>query len=134
MAELLTRFRTRAITQWQLEDGIPRTRDPAVSAIAGAIWLFYDDVPERRVELTPEGDALIARCLHFLAAGEEYRWPRLFHDRDGVTRYTKPASSPGLFAFWRRAPRRDARELANLERWPFFEPPRSSAPSAEERA
>jgi hypothetical protein len=78
LSELTTQLASGDVTNCEFEDSIPESDDPAVAAIAEAIWRYYDDLHEHtlsgRSALTRDGRAVFARIQSFLSTDLEYRW------------------------------------------------------------
>ncbi|MGG7565787.1 hypothetical protein ACQ5SO_06435 [Rhodovulum sp. DZ06] len=84
---------------------VPRSADPAVAAVRGALWLTWDDMREHRCNCDPDTRADIARWILFLRSDRPYAWPR-----DRVPG-ADPAGRISRFARLRRA--------LFLEDWPL---------------
>jgi hypothetical protein len=80
--QALKRFVDRRATndEFELEyaEASP-TEDRAIQAIDTMVWHFFSDSRVHRLtgqdEPTPEGRALLQRCLDFLRTDHEYEWP-----------------------------------------------------------
>ena len=70
------------ITNYQFDDAIPRSHDPAIREIYGQfLWLLYCDLREHRLSghdklESAQRDAAV-RCVLFLKSGLPYLWPVL---------------------------------------------------------
>ena len=76
---ILHQLLAEGISTYEIEDKWPEVSDdPAIAAISGQMWHYYDDFPERRLgskDLTDEVIQMIERCILFLESGQEYKWP-----------------------------------------------------------
>lgn len=85
-AELLRQFASGRITNFELENRWPTSKDPAIHGLASTIWCFYDDFKEHTLQgsfaLAPEMRRVIARWIVFLHSNEPYQWPNI--DYPGV--------------------------------------------------
>lgn len=72
----------------QLEDEWPKCpSDGSIAAIAGQLWLMYDDFPEKPIDKSRLGSQqrqLIVHILEFLASDFEYLWPDISFETGGV--------------------------------------------------
>ena len=62
----------------ELEDGWPRSGDPALREVARELWTTYDDLSEYRLdpsELARGRSQLYPRVVLFLRSSLEYEWP-----------------------------------------------------------
>ncbi len=82
LSELVAQLASGAATNFEFEDAVPASDDPAVAAVAAAIWRYYDDLHEHtlsgRFALDPDGCAMFERVGRFLATDLEYRWRHPF--------------------------------------------------------
>jgi hypothetical protein len=80
LAELLHQFVAGRITNYDFENSVPASDDPAIYEIAWAAWFLYDDLHEHTLtagyRVPGEYRRDIARWIIFLHSDEEYRWPR----------------------------------------------------------
>jgi len=70
------------ITNYQFDDGVPSSMDPAVNEIySKAFWLLYCDLREYRLSgndrVAPDVRTAAARSILFLKSGLPYEWPVL---------------------------------------------------------
>jgi hypothetical protein len=75
--EAIRRFRDRELSNRAFDDAFPSSpSDPALAAIASALWFFYDDLSEHKLEgphaLTQGNIRGFNRCIVYLASDEEY--------------------------------------------------------------
>ena len=80
-AELLRQFASGRITNFELENRWPTSKDPAIHGLDSTIWCFYDDFKEHKLQgpfaLAPEMRRVIARWVIFLHTNEPYQWPNI---------------------------------------------------------
>lgn len=80
-AELLRLLASGRITNFELENRWPISKDPAIHGLDSTIWCFYDDFKEHTLQgpfaLAPEMKRVIARWIIFLHTNESYRWPNI---------------------------------------------------------
>ncbi len=78
-AEVVRRFISGRITNFDFEKNMPATADLAVQAIEDSLWLVYDDFEKHKLDaewVLPGGTkSQMARWVMFLHTDEEYRWP-----------------------------------------------------------
>ena len=82
LAELSRSLVTGLITNYQFDDRIPTSSDPAIHEIYNkAFWLMYCDLRQYRLKgrdrLSPQVREVAARCILFLKSGLPYSWPVL---------------------------------------------------------
>src|SRR3546814_13189213 len=70
------------ITNYQFDDAVPKSKDPAIREIYGQfLWLLYCDLREHRLsgpdKLSPQQRETTARCILFLKSSLAYPWPVL---------------------------------------------------------
>jgi hypothetical protein len=70
------------ITNFQFDDSVPRSKDPAIREIYNQfLWLLYCDLREHRLtgkDKLPQAQRdVAARCVLFLKSGLPYSWPVL---------------------------------------------------------
>lgn len=78
--ELIARLSTSELTNWELEDRWPKSKeDPALGCILHWLWTLYDDDESIRMrEVLKEHQlAILERCRRFLESEEEFRVKRL---------------------------------------------------------
>lgn len=82
LSGLVAQLASGATTNFDFEDAVPASGDPAVAAVAAAVWRYYDDLHEHalngRFALDPNGCAMFERVGRFLATDLEYRWRHPF--------------------------------------------------------
>ena len=86
-AELLQRVLTSGVSNYELDDMWPESKDEGIVAIGDRIWCFYDDFPEQIVKkdsLPTEILDIISRCWIFLRGSTEYSWPAFDFRQDGL--------------------------------------------------
>jgi len=80
-AELLRQFASGRITNFELEDRWPNSKDPAIDGLESTIWCFYDDFKEHTLQgpfaLAPGMKRVVARWIVFLHTSEPYQWPNI---------------------------------------------------------
>ena len=80
-AELLRQFASGCITNFELENQWPNSKDPALQAFESTIWCFYDDFKEHALQgpfaLASEMKRVVARWIVFLHSNEPYQWPSI---------------------------------------------------------
>lgn len=78
-AEVVRRFISGRITNFDFEKNMPATKDLAVQAIEDSLWLLYDDFEKHKLDaertLPAATKSQMARWVMFLHTDEEYRWP-----------------------------------------------------------
>ena len=77
-AELVEAFAAGSASNDELEDGWPRSGDPALREIARELWTTYDDLKECRLDpgdLDRDLIQLYQRIALFLRSSLEYEWP-----------------------------------------------------------
>lgn len=133
-ANAVAAFWSGEITNRQLEERWPDSRDRAVIAVESFIWLLYDDFKRHRVCDADRGDANISirihACLDFLRSSQEYAWPHLATPNYNQPIYPrwKVVASLGLLAisnyFAARSSERYWREMnaaGDVSAWPFLQ-------------
>jgi hypothetical protein len=70
------------ITNFQFDESVPRSRDPAILEIYNQfLWLLYCDLREHRLtgkdKLSQAQRDVAVRCVLFLKSGFPYPWPAL---------------------------------------------------------
>ena len=70
------------ITNFQFDDAVPKSADPAIREIYNQfLWLLYCDLREHRLigadKLSQTQRDTAARCVLFLKSGLPYLWPVL---------------------------------------------------------
>ncbi len=74
------------ITNYQFDDSVPKSDDPAIREIYNQfLWLLYCDVREHRLtgtdSLSRAQRSAALRCVLFLKSGLPYQWPVLSRAR-----------------------------------------------------
>ena len=77
------------ITNFQFEDAVPKSADPAIWEIYNQfLWLLYCDMREHRLvgadKLSQEQRDAAVRCVVFLKSGLTYLWPVLSRGRSAL--------------------------------------------------
>ena len=79
-AEAARHFVSGQITNFDLEDKMPSSNDPAIWAVEDTIWCYYDDFKEHKINdhwsVPAEVKTMMARWVMFLYTNYEYRWPK----------------------------------------------------------
>ena len=120
-AEQLHQFVAGRRTNWEFEDAIPGSSDPAIQEIfMNGPWLLYDDLHEHRLEdkwkISKEDQRHIARWILFLKSEFEYQWPLLFGRSEWINGLLKLATL-GLYSMWLR---HRIKVAGDLSIWPFM--------------
>ncbi len=80
-AEVARHFASGQITNFDFENKIPNSKDPAVWAVQDTFWCLYDDFKEHKInegwEMPKQIKTMMARWVMFLYSDEEYRWPKI---------------------------------------------------------
>ena len=80
LAKLLRHLAAGRISNFDFENKMPNSEDPAVDAIESSIWCFYDDFEEMKFvgkrRLSKDQKHTIARWILFLYTSEPYEWPQ----------------------------------------------------------
>ncbi len=106
-ALLIEEFWRGAITNRELENGWPNSREKGILAVEDFVWTLYDDTRTHTVNdgdrSDPKLSAIIANCLSFLRSDEEYTWPHfgIIHDAE-IYPYWAVLGSLGLLGLWNR--------------------------------
>jgi hypothetical protein len=78
LIQLLAELASGGSTNDQFEQRLPVSPDPAIGAVAGAAWAFYDDLHEHRLQglwaLSAQGQQFFRLLQRFLASDLEYSW------------------------------------------------------------
>ncbi|MGY0800188.1 hypothetical protein ACW7G0_14210, partial [Lysobacter sp. A286] len=106
------------ITNYQFDDAIPKSEDPAIREIYGQfLWLLYGDLREHRLsrpdKLSSQHRETAARCILFLKSNLAYPWPVLSRTRTALLTlgnlltlgmagriYFRRVSSAGDMSYW----------------------------------
>lgn len=114
------RFVSGQISNFEFEDLIPSSKDPAIWAIEDTLWSFYDDFDEHTLKgkwAPPEETRkLMNRWVLFLYSREEYLWPRISY----------PGLRPFEIGFWGRLFKRHIKQAefmsaGDFTYWPFID-------------
>ena len=89
LAELARWLIGARITNYQFDDSVPKSDDPAVRVIYNQfLWLLYCDLREYRLtgtdKLPKEHRDVAVRCVLFLKSGLPYLWPHLSRSRSAL--------------------------------------------------
>ena len=105
-------------TNYQFDDAIPKSNDPAIREIYGQfLWLLYCDLREHSLSgpdrLSLDQRETAARCVLFLKSGLPYPWPVLSHAKAALLTlgnlltlglagriYFRRVSTAGDMAYW----------------------------------
>ena len=83
-AQLIAQWLEARISNWDFDDAWPyESEDRAVVDIGRALWCFYSDSPEKRLEISnldSEQLLVLKRCLAFLTSNENYE-PVAYEER-----------------------------------------------------
>ena len=106
------------ITNFQFDDSVPKSDDPAIREIYNQfLWLLYCDLREHRLtgpdRLSQAQRDAVARCVLFLKSGLPYLWPVLSRGQSALLIvgnlltfglagrvYFRRLSSTGDMAYW----------------------------------
>lgn len=119
-AEIVRHFISGQITNFDFENGMPITNDPAVSAIEDSLWCFYDDFKKHKLacewKLPQETKSEMARWIMFLHNNEKYQWPKISYP--GI----RPLKH-GLISRLFKGPLREQEfmQAGNYSVWPFID-------------
>jgi len=108
---LLEKVITKKMTNWQLEDSWPESKDaPALNCIFRWIWTLYDDGKETPVieKLSPDNREVFDRCLAFLKSDHEF-----------PVKSVTPAESVLIRQGWGVEWRTDCTCPQDSDLWPF---------------
>ena len=79
-AEVIRRFISGQITNFDFETQMPTSDDRVIFAIEESLWPFYDDFKSHKLsglwKLPDKTKSEMARWVMFLHADEEYLWPK----------------------------------------------------------
>ena len=118
LAELARGLIGARITNYQFDDSVPKSEDPAVRVIYNQfLWLLYCDLREYRLtgadNLPKEQRDVAVRCVLFLKSGLPYLWPHLSRGPSALLTignlltlgiaghlYSKHVRSAGDVTFW----------------------------------
>lgn len=82
-AEVARHFASGQITNFEFENKLPSSKDPAIWAVEDTFWCLYDDFKEHKLnehwEIPKEFKTMMARWVMFLYTNEEYKWPKISH-------------------------------------------------------
>jgi hypothetical protein len=111
-AELLAKYRSQEITNWQLEDRWPKSEaDPAINCILRWVWTCYNDDTESFVgELVSSEVQTLARCVEFLSTDLAFQ-----------TKIVSQKEAKELVKKWGVEWRADCTCPSDAATWPFFE-------------
>jgi len=80
-AELVRQFISGKTFNFDFEDAVPVSADPAIHAIWDSLWPFYCDFRKHKMKnewaIAPELKHQMARWVLFLHTDEEYLWPKI---------------------------------------------------------
>jgi len=80
-AEIVRRFVSGRMENFDFEESVPVTKDEAVKAIEDTLWCFYDDFRTHKLrdEWAPneEYKSNMVRWVLFLHTKEIYKWPKI---------------------------------------------------------
>lgn len=119
-AELLTRFISGELSNFDFEKLTPNTKDRAILGMEHSLWCFYDDCKEHKMDgdhtFPEETEKTIARWILFLRTDQEYEWPDISYP--GV-RPIEHSLISKLF----NGPKRERKfmHFGDYSVWPFFE-------------
>jgi len=123
LALSLRRLVCGKISNDQFEDGIRKTEDVAIAAIAEMAWLLYSDMKEHRLVgrhvIDPSDRREVLRWILFLDSDLEYLWPEMRLAGQHPLRRVRPVLTRWLG--WQISAETVARFLAagDYAAWPF---------------
>ena len=118
-AEIVRRFISGQITNFEFEAKMPNTKDLAVLAIEDSLWLFYDDFKKHKLsghwKLPDQTKSEMVRWVMFLHTNDEYFWPNINY----------PGVRPLQHGFFSKLFKGPEREQAFMQAglysvWPFI--------------
>jgi len=121
LAELTHHFVAGRLTNYELENRRPRSKDPAIQQIFwNALWGLYDDLHEHRLigcyYIPKDSRSDLARCILFLKSDLEYEWtpfpPKPQALAVLVSMVTLGAANRVMLRHWRRQ--------GDASVWPFM--------------
>ncbi len=118
-AEVARRFVAGQVSNFELENEFPSSKDPAMWAIEDTLWCFYDDFEEHCLKgkrgVPEEARSVMLRWVMFLYSNSEYEWPKISYP--GV----RPIEC-GLFGkiFNRHKKQHEFLTSGEVEYWPFI--------------
>ena len=78
-AEVLRRFISGQITNFDFEAKMPLSEDEVILAVEDSMWCFYDDFRKHKMKgewkLPKETVEIMSRWIIFLHTNNEYKWP-----------------------------------------------------------
>lgn len=119
-SELLGRWRTGTVTNWEFEDQWPASQDRGVRAIGSRLSCFYSDSPKSVLSVSALHDdelELLNRCAIFLQSDEEYAWPDFDFEREGL----RPLEALFRGQGTKTQRWREFASTGNIAKWPFLE-------------
>ena len=110
------------ITNFQFEDAIPKSADPAIWEIYNQyLWLLYCDLREHRLigadKLSQAQRDAATLCVLFLKSGLPYLWPVLSRGRSAFLTVTNLLT----FGFAGRMYFRRLSSAGDMAYWPFLD-------------
>ena len=122
-AELLRQFASGRITNFELENCWPSSKDQAILNLDSTIWCFYDDFKEHKLQgpfaLTPKMKRVVARWIVFLHTNEPYQWPNIAYPGVRPLHRSWIVRRLGLINLVTRAEQRFM-NAGSFEVWPFI--------------
>ena len=118
-AQAARRFVSGRLSNFEFENSMPSSKDPALWAIEDTLWCFYDNFDEHvfkgQWEPTEETRELMNRWVLFLYSEEEYLWPKGSY----------PGLRPFEVGFWGRLFNRHIKQAefmsaGDFNYWPFI--------------
>jgi hypothetical protein len=119
LIDLLVKFFSGDITNYQFEEGIPDSEDSGIWPIVSSVWCFYDDTIEHKVEdrspLSEDNKEMFMRWILFLKTDNEYEWPPISYP--GI----RPLEH-GIFSklFGKKLKEEKFISSSEYEVWPFY--------------
>ena len=119
VAEAARHFASGQITNFEFENKIPSSKDPAIWAIEDSLWCFYDDFKEHKIndhwDVPSEVKNMMARWVMFLYSKEEYKWPK----------FSYPGIRPVTYGFIAKLFNKHKKQenfmsAGNYSVWPFI--------------
>lgn len=122
LAVLVRRLIACRITNFEFDESVPGSDDPAVQAVRAMAWSLYDDLEVHRLDgrrrLSKPDRRVVARWILFLYSDEEYSWP----DYDLFRIYNWPMNLL-TFGWWERKKADEwsrFKAAGDFEVWPFM--------------
>jgi hypothetical protein len=120
LAELLHQFIAGRIENFDFENRVPNSNDPAIDEIWwNAAWPLYDDFKTHRLSeewrIPNECRRELSKAVLFLKSNKEYIWPK----ETGLKPYSVSILSLLTFGIYKRWYKKKQSQGFNKEAWPF---------------